>query len=128
MTSEVTEWRFVMVIIALIMAIVKILLDLFLFIIKIINQRKYHLLNSDGVGCIYLQKKDNKNICANIICHRKMIEGICPRQKCYGFVTGKVGIADIEVINYPPFKILKKIVDLFPEFAAALLALNEIIF
>lgn len=117
-----------MAVTALVMVVIKILLEMFLFIIKKINQRKILSLISEGAYCKFLKKKNGINVCTNRLFYRKMKNGLCPRQKCGGFTTGDTEMDDnIEVINHPLFLVLKKTVDLFPEFAAALLALNEIL-
>lgn len=110
------------------MAIIKILLDLFIYVINVINQHESEKLNSFGTSCIFFQEKDNKDVCTNILFKQKMRNGVCPREQCWGFNTGKAKIGDnTAFVNTPWLFSIKKIVDLFPEFAAALLALNEIL-
>lgn len=114
--------------IALIMTIIKILLDLTIFIVKKINQRTSQTLNSEGVSCKYFHRKSEKNVCAHTVFKKNLKNDICPRERCKGFNTGKAVVNDnTEIINSPQLLILKKIIDLFPEFAAALLALNAIL-
>ena len=117
----------IMAIAALILIIFKILFELTIYIIKMLNQKEKTLNDSEGKVCQYLQKKEDKNICTNILCKRNIKIGICPRHKCWGFSIGQTKIDDdIEILNSPYFLSLKKIIDFFPEIAAALLAINEI--
>lgn len=110
------------------MAIVKILLDLIIYVISKINQHESEILNSDGVGCKFFQSKSTGDVCTNILFKQNMNNGMCPREQCWGFNTGMSKIDDnTPFVNIPWLFTLKKIVDLFPEFAAALLALNEIL-
>lgn len=114
--------------IAFIMVIIKILFDIIIFIIKKVNQREVILLNAEGIRCKHLQKTDGTYVCTNFIFKRKMLNGVCPREKCLGFYMDQMSNDDnIEVINSSVFFFLKKVIDSFPEIAAALLALNEII-
>lgn len=117
-----------MVYAALVMVIIKILLDLFIYVINRINQHENEKLNSYGTSCKFFHEKDNKDVCTNILFKQKMSNGVCPRDQCLGFNTGKAKNADnTAFVNVPWLFSLKKIIDLFPEFAAALLALNEIL-
>lgn len=117
-----------MVTIALILSIVKILLDLFLFIVKKQTQKEINKVDAEGKNCRYLKKSEREKICTHFLFKRNMNSGICPRQQCNGFDTGNnEDINDYEIINTPIFHFIKKTIDLFPEFAATLLALNEIL-
>lgn len=113
--------------IAFIMVIIKILFDIIIFIIKKVNQREVILLNAEGVRCKHLQKTDVTYVCTNFLFKRKMLNGVCPREKCLGFYMGQMSNDDNEIINSSVFFFCKKVIDSFPEIAAALLALNEII-
>lgn len=115
-----------MTIIALSLTIIKILLDLGIYIIKQMNQKEIMLHNSEGKSCLYLQKNEKGDVCSNILFKKKMLNGICPRQKCYGFNTN-IKIDNIAILNSSLFFAVKKIIDLFPEFAITLLAINEIL-
>lgn len=116
-----------MAFIALILTIIKILLDFIIYTINRINQREIMLLSSEGESCLYLQKSENGNTCSNILFKHRMSTGICPRQKCWGFNIN-INTNDVAIVNSSLLYSLKKIVDLFPEFSVAILALNEIIF
>lgn len=116
-----------MTLIALILTIIKLLLDLFIYVIKQISLKKIMISSSEGKSCIYLQKNENNDICSNILFEKNMLNGICPRQKCLGFKIN-TEVDDIAIINSTVFLTIKKIIDLFPEIAVALLALNEILF
>lgn len=117
-----------MVTIALFLSIIKILLDLFIFIVKKQTQKEIIRVNAEGKSCRYLKKAESEKICTHFLFKRKMKSGICPRQQCNGFDTGdNEDINDFEIINSPIFHSIKKTIDLFPEFAATLLALNEIL-
>lgn len=113
--------------IALIMTLIKILLDFSMFVVKKKNHKERQRVNSEGVGCKHLQKKGSENICTNSLFKKKMENGICPRTGCGGFISMDGNFDnDLEVISSPLLLSLKKIVDLFPEFAVALLALSEL--
>lgn len=114
-----------MVYVALGMTLIKILFDLVVFAIKKINQHKKIMSTSPGVDCSHQSKNDGINVCTNPVYSRKMKDGFCPRTKCNGFTTKES--YDVAIINSPAMLITLKIVNMFPEFAAALLALNEII-
>lgn len=116
-----------MVYVALIMAVIKILLDFLIFCLKTFNSHEIDCATADGTSCKYCTEQDGKDKCTNILFRRKMIRGPCPRKKCWGFNTGKPIVNEsTPLISAPGFLCAKKIIDLFPEFAAALLALNEI--
>ncbi len=112
---------------ALIMAIIKILFDLFIFIINKINQHENIMQKSKGKLCVYYIETDKRGKCSNILFKRKMANGKCPRENCHGFNIGNTEISnEMLFINIPWLTIVKRIIDLFPEFAAALLALNQL--
>ena len=111
-----------MPLLALILAIIKIILDLVIYIIKRSNQKEVILHNAEGKSCLYLCD----NICSNVIFKRKMSNGICPRQNCRGFNID-ISINDKEITNSSVLLSIKKIIDMFPEFAATLLAINELL-
>ena len=114
--------------IALIMTVVKLLLDLTIYILKSYNQHKSNSVNTHGLSCKYCQIQDGHTICVNLLFKRNMQGEICPRQRCWGFNTGNSSIDnDTPLISAPGFLLTKKIVDIFPELAVALLALNEIL-
>lgn len=114
--------------IAFIMIVIKMTVDFFVFVIKKINCRRMEELNSDEASCIHCQLKDDIYTCTHILFKWKMNKNICPRKKCWGFNTGQSKVDDnTTLVNVPWLLAIKKAVDLFPEFAAALLALNEII-
>lgn len=114
--------------IALIMVIIKILLAFFAFVIKKANYYSSEHLNSDEASCVFCQKKDNSDFCTNVLFKWKLKKNICPREKCWGFNTGQAKIDEnVAFVNVPWLLTVKKVVDLFPELAAALLALNEIL-
>ncbi len=116
-----------MTLIALILTIIKILLDLIIYIVKQISLKEIMVSSSEGKSCLFLQKKENNNTCLNFLFRKNLSNGICPRQKCSGFIIN-TEIGDIAIINSALFLTIKKIIDLFPEIAVALLALNEILF
>lgn len=111
------------------MAGIKLLFNLIIFVIKTINSRESDRINGKGKNCKYCQKGSiGKDICVHILFRHKMQDGVCPREKCGGFNSGNSLIDDnTAVTNIPWLLSIKKFVDLFPEFAVALLALNEII-
>lgn len=112
---------------ALIMAAIKILIDLFIFIVQTFNQHESDCANASGLSCKYCQQQDGLDKCTNLLFKRKMDGGVCPRETCWGFNIGNSKVDDsTPLISASWFLCMKKIIDLFPEFAAALLALNEI--
>lgn len=95
---------------------------------KKINVYHSEQANSDEASCIFCHELEGKDVCVNILFKRKMKKNICPREKCLGFNTKQSKIdEDTALVNIPWLLSIKKAVDLFPEFAAALLALNEIL-
>lgn len=113
---------------ALVMSIIKIALDLFVFYLKRKNQTERHKHLGGGKSCLNLIKGSQKDVCTNVLFKHKCKNGICPREQCAGFVT-ELNPEDYSnaLLVSPLFLTLKKCIDVFPELAAALLALSLIL-
>lgn len=115
-----------MVYVAFVLSLIKLLLDLFVYSVKAINLRQKQKNSLEGVTCKYIQTGENGDECTHILFKRKMQDGTCPREHCWGFISDSELKEEIPIISSPFFLIIKKAVDLFPEFSVALLALCEI--
>lgn len=112
---------------ALILSLIKALLDLAIYSIKRINQKTRQRKTAEGKRCLSLIKGKEYDECTNIIFRRKCKKGNCAREKCLGFTTESYSDERFDpILSSPILLTIKRIIDVFPELAAILIALSII--